>query len=264
LNHENHEPYERSSRPGFVVFVAVVVWFSGCGSVNAQEWFPRFDIGLDGQYVTSGDPRFNWIFDLDGQLDVVDADRFRTIFIVNYEAIAGEQFRRFDVNQGNYMLEGAWLFRVAGLELGPVWHHVSRHLSDRPKRFAIDWNMIALRAQDVHASGPLDLSWRADARATVTNAFVDYVWEVEAGGGISYRLAPRFAITARTNLRVTGVDDTRARASQFAGLAEAGVRMEGRAAAAELFIGAERRVDPYPIEFGAASWFLAGLRLTSQ
>ncbi len=41
-------------------------------------------------------------------------------------------------------------------------------------------------------------------------------------------------------------------------------RERGEAAAAELFIGAERRVDPYPLEFGTASWFLAGLRVTSR
>jgi hypothetical protein len=248
----------------FVYFVAFVVWFSASGSANAQEWFPRFDVHFDGQYVTSGDPRFNWIFDLGGDLDVIDADEYRAVFMVNYEAIAGEQFRRFDVNQGNYTLEGALLFRVAGIELGPVWHHVSRHLSDRPKRFPIDWNMISMRAQDAYTSGSFDMSWRADARATVTNAFVDYVWEVETESGLGYRLTPRFGVTARTNWRVVGVDDSAPRGSQLEGRVEAAVRMRGQAAAAELFIGAERRIDPYPIEFGTASWFLAGLRLSSR
>jgi hypothetical protein len=152
------------------VIVAVVLCAS---TAEAQDWFPRFDFHLDGEYATIGDPRFNWIFDFGGDLDVVSGDSVRAVFLANYEAIAGEQFRRFDVNQGNYVLEGALLFRVAGIEVGPVWHHVSRHLSDRPKRFPIDWNMIAIRARGDRGLGRMDLSWRVDGRATVTNAFVD-------------------------------------------------------------------------------------------
>lgn len=231
---------------------------------EAQELFPRFDFHLDAEYVASGDPRFNWFFDFGGDVDVVRSDTVRALFIANYEAIAGEQFRRFDVNQGNYMLEGAILFRVAGVELGPVWHHMSRHLSDRPKRFPIDWNMISVRVRDAHTRGRLDMSWRADVRATVTNAFVDYSWEFETQGGLGYQLTPRFDVTARNTWRVVGVDGSRGRGTQLEGRIEAGVRMRGTAAAAELYIGAERRIDPYPIEFATASWLLAGLRLTSR
>ena len=233
-------------------------------TAEAEELFPRFAFHLDGEYVTSGDSRFNWIFNLGGELEVVDTGRARAMFIADYEAIAGEQFRRFDVNQGNYLLEGALLFRVAGLEVGPVWHHVSRHLSDRPKRFPIDWNMLALRVRDERTAGRLDLTWRADLRATVTNAFVDYKWEVEGGGTLAYLLTPRFGFTAASDLRLVGVDSTRDRGAQVGGRVEAGVRMHGRSAAAELFIGAERRIDPYPTEFATTSWFLAGLRLSSR
>jgi hypothetical protein len=233
-------------------------------TAEAQEWFPRFDFHLDAEYVTSGDSRFNWLFDFGADLDVVHGDRVRAQFIANYEAVAGEQFRRFDVNQGNYMLEGALLFRVAGVEIGPVWHHVSRHLSDRPKRFPIDWNMISLRVRDAHTRGRLDMAWRADARATVTHAFVDYSWELETQAGLGYQLTPRFVVTAANTWRVVGVDGTRGRGTQLEGRVEVGVRMQGRAAAAELFTGVERRIDPYPIEFGTASWLLAGLRLSSR
>lgn len=243
------------------VLVAVLV---SAAPLQGQELLPRFDFHLDAQYVTSGDPRFNWIFDFGGDVDIARTDRVRAIFLANYEAIAGEQFRRFDVNQSNYVLEGALLFRVAGLELGPVWHHVSRHLSDRPKRFPIDWNMISVRVRGDHRSERLGREWRADARATVTNAFVDYQWEVEAHGSLSYRMTPLLALTSASTWRVIGVDDTRGRGSQVEGRIEAGLRLKGRVAAAELFVGAERRVDPYPIEFSTANWFLAGLRLSSM
>ena len=238
-------------------------WFGGNG-VAAQELFPRFDFHLDSQYVTSADPRFNWIFDFGGDLDVVRAGRARATFVAEYEAIAGEQFRRFDVNQGNYLLEGSLLFRAGDVELGPVWHHVSRHLSDRAKRFPIDWNMLAFRVQGDSRVAGFDAAWRADARITVTNAFVDYDWEAEGEAELDHPLSRRFAFMASSTVRVVGVDGTRDRGTQVEGRIEAGVRLAGRAAAAELFVGAERRLDPYPIEFGTGSWLLAGLRLTGR
>ena len=39
---------------------------------------------------------------------------------------------------------------------------------------------------------------------------------------------------------------------------------EGRAGAIELFVAGERRIDPYPVEFGVAQWFTAGFRLLSS
>jgi hypothetical protein len=241
-----------------------VVAMTLSGQAEAQELFPRFDVHVDGQYVTSDDPRFNWIFHFGGEIDLVRAGNATATFVAGYEAIAGEQFRRFDVNQGNYLLEGQLLFGVWGAEIGPVWHHVSRHLSDRLKRFPIDWNMIAIRAKNDHVVGGVALAWQADVRATVTNAYVDYDWEAEAGGTIGYRLSPRLVWTGAGSWRLVGVDGSRDRGSQVAGRLESALRLEGRAVAAEVFIGVERRIDPYPIEFGTASWFLAGLRLSSR
>jgi len=243
----------------FVIFVIVVL----SPPAHAQELFTRFDFHLDGQYLTSDDPRFNWAFDLGGDLDVVDWQHGRAYFRINYEALAGEEFRRFDVNQGNYLLEGGALLRVHGLEVGPVWHHISRHLSDRPKRFPIDWNMIAARVGGTWQPPAAAITFEVDARKTVTNIFVDYDWELEATTKMVKPLTPRWGVTAAGNFRLVGVDGSRERGNQFGGRAEAGVRLSGRVASAELFGAVERRIDPYALEFATASWFLAGLRLTS-
>ena len=237
---------------------------AGAAPATAQEWFPGFDFHLDSQYVTSGDPRFNWMFDFGGDLEVLRAAGARALLVANFEAIAGEQFRRFDVNQGNYLIEGAVLFRAGGVEFGPVWHHVSRHLSDRPKRTPIDWNMLALRARAERALGRAEIAGRIDGRATVTSSFVDYDWEVEGFADGAYRLSSRFVLVGRGTARVVGVDGSRARGTQTGGGVEAGVRFDGTGAAAEVFAGVERRIDPYPLEFGRHTWFLAGLRLSSR
>jgi hypothetical protein len=186
------------------------------------------------------------------------------MFRANFEAMAGEEFRRFDVNQGNYLLEGSTSMRWRRVELAAVWHHISRHMSDRPKRFAIDWNQIAGRVLANWTAGAASASWETDVRATVTKAYVDYAWEVESTARVGTPISARYAAVGTGNLRVVGVDRSRGRGTQVAGRVEGGVRLNGRAGAAELFAGVERRLDPYQLEFGTSSWFLAGFRLTSM
>ena len=244
--------------------VVRVVWFVSLvmpAAAEAQDVLSRFELQLEGAYLVSDDPRFNWVFDFGAELDAVDWGGGRATFAAGYEAIAGQEFRRFDVNQGNYLLEGILAFRAGAFEIGPVWHHVSRHLSDRPKRFPIDWNMIALRAAGRPRAGGLALAWHADARRTVTRAFVDYDWELEAAASAVGRLGGRWSAAAAASLRAVGVDGSRERGAQWGGRVEGGVRLGGRVAAGELFVAVERRVDPYPAEFGTARWLTAGLRL---
>jgi hypothetical protein len=145
-----------------------------------------------------------------------------------------------------------------------VWHHVSRHLSDRPKRFPVDWNMLAGRVRGEMDGDALRAVWQGDARLTITRAFVDYDWDVEGRTDLAYRLAPRWWLTGQGSVRVAGVDGSRGRGTQIGGRGEFAIRLDGTHGAAELFAGAERRIDPYPVEFGTGSWFLAGLRLLSR
>ena len=229
----------------------------------AQDLFPRLDFRFDGQYLTSSDPRFNWSFNFGADTDVVDYGRGRATFRANYEAIAGEEFRRFDVNQGNYLLEGGLSLRLEPVEIALVWHHISRHVSDRSKRFPIDWNQLAGRVLANLVVDGTTVVWETDARATVTNAYVDYRWELESTARLRRPLSTRYMAVGSVNLRVVGVDGSRDRGTQVGGRIEGGVRLNGRAAAAELFAGLERRIDPYQMEFGTSSWFLAGFRLTS-
>ena len=251
----------------FVPFVRVltVVCVVPLGTpAEAQEILPRFDLRLQGEYLVIDDSRFNWDFDFGAEVDAIDWGSGRATFVAAYEAIAGEEFRRFDVNQGNYLLEAAIGFRTRGVEIGPVWHHVSRHLSDRPKRFPIDWNMIALRARSTRSGAGAHLAWQVDARRTVRRSFVDYDWELEGGAAARRPVAARWAATAAASLRVAGVDGSRDRGTQWGGRLEAGVRLQGRAGSGELFLAVERRIDPYPAEFGTARFVTSGLRLRSR
>ena len=101
------------------------------------EFLPRYDFHLvrRRRSPSDDDPRFSWDTHFGGDFDFVDYVAGRATFVADYEAVLGSEFRPFDPNQGNYTLEAFVVgARRASTEVAGVFHHVSRHLSDRPKR----------------------------------------------------------------------------------------------------------------------------------
>jgi hypothetical protein len=233
-------------------------------SEHAIEFLPRTLFHLSAQHLSSDDERFVWDANFGGELDLVDYGLGRATFVANYEAVLGEQFRNFDPNQGNYTLEGSSSVRVGRLEIAGVFHHVSRHLSDRPKRFPIDWNMVGGRVSTTATAGITHMDARVDYRRVILHTYVDYQWELNAALQNVHAFRPRVAAISGATLQVLGVDGTRGRGTQTGARGEGGVRFSGRAGSVELFIAAERRIDPYPLEFAVDSWVTAGFRLLSR
>ncbi len=231
---------------------------------TAQTFLPRYAFHLDAEHLASDDVRFSWDADLGGDLDILDYGVGRATFLANYQVVVGNQFRRFDANQGNYVLEGALSARARRIELATVFHHVSRHLSDRAKRQAVDWNMLGARVTSAGTAGRLTLRGQLDARGVLEKASVDYRWEITGAVGTDYEIRPHVMLVAASDLRLLGTDGTRDRGTQVGGRGEAGIRLDGAAGAVELFVAAERRVDPYPTEFYTDTWVTAGFRLRSR
>lgn len=251
-----------------VLLALAVVAYTAAGAVPAFaqtiQFVPRYDFHLNAQHL-SGDQRlYQWDADFGGEIDVVDYDLGRFTFWANYNVVMGNEIRIFDPNQGNYILAGSSSVRVRGLELAGVFYHQSRHLGDRPKQPAVAWNMMGVRL--IHAGEAGRAEWRVstDVRGVVQHAFVDYRWEVDTNARAQFALRPRIALVASGGVRVLGVSESSDRGTQTGFLSDAGVRFEGEAGAVELFLGAERRIDPYPVEFGTATWFRAGFRLLSR
>jgi hypothetical protein len=215
------------------------------------------------EHLVSEDPRFVWDANFGGELDMLEYGSGRATFVANYQTILGSEFRAFDPNQGNYILEGSISRRAGALEAAAVFHHVSRHLSDRPKRFPVDWNMIGGRIAGSATRGPTTLRGRADIRGVIQSSYVDYRWELASEVAARVALRPGVALVSRGGLRIVGVDGSRDRGTQYGYRGEGGVRLDGRGAGLELFIAAERRVDPYQLEFSTASWMTVGFRISS-
>jgi hypothetical protein len=227
------------------------------------EFFSRFDFRVSLEHLVSDERRYVWDANFGGDLDMIDYGLGRATFVANYQTILGNEFREFDPNQGNYILEGSASARMGPLEAAGVFHHVSRHLSDRPKRFPVDWNMIGGRVSGSATRGRAALRGRVDLRGVVQNTYVDYRWEAESEVAVRVALRPRVALVSAGGMRVVGVDGSRDRGTQYGYRGEGGVRLEGRGAALELFIAGERRIDPFQLEFSTVTWMTAGFRISS-
>ncbi len=212
----------------------------------------------------SDDPRFRWDTMFGGDLDLVDFTRGRLTFAAAYEAVLGEELQKFDPNQGNYLLEGALSGRFRPFEAWLVFHHVSRHLGDREKNEPVDWNMVGGRVSRSFLVDGTYLETRVDLRGVIQKSFVDYDWEFDTWARADRLFRPSAGVFAGGGVRYVGVDGSAGRGNQTGYLAEGGLRYEGAGAAVELYAGVERRIDPYPLEFSTATWFIAGFRLLSR
>ena len=246
--------------------LALVLLLGGVHSAAAQgvQFFPRFDFHLSAEHLSHDDPRFVWDANFGGEADIVDYGRGRITFETNYQVVLGEEFKQFDPNQGNYVLAGAASLRLRGVTVAGVFYHQSRHLADRFNRQVVDWNMVGSRVTGETTIGPWSLDGQADLRGTIRKFFVDYTWELDSRLHARRPLAARVAAIATGGVRVVGVDGTRNRGTQYGARGEGGFRFQGEGGAAlDLYVTAERRIDPYPLESFTTHWVGAGFRLAS-
>lgn len=229
------------------------------------DFFTRYDFHLSAARLNIDDPRFVWDTHFGGDLDVVDYVTGRLSMLVDYEAVLGDQFRVFDPNQGNYTLEASASVRAAGTEIAGVFHHVSRHLGDRPKRFPIAWNVLGARVMRRVDLDGTTADITVGGGRLVQHSTVDYTWTGSLDLLIRRPINQRIGVFARGTGEMFGTDpllSTRGRLT--GGKAEGGVRINGRAGALELFAGYQRRIDADPIDFQHRDWALAGFRLLSK
>jgi hypothetical protein len=111
------------------------------------------------RYVPADDDQA-WTGWIGAGADLLRAGRVTVELTADVETIIGRERRTFDANQANYHLAGAARIGVGRYEVAPFFHHVSRHVVDRPKTQAVDWNVLGARA-----TAPLP-AWSRSAWAT--------------------------------------------------------------------------------------------------
>jgi hypothetical protein len=231
----------------------------------SPAFLPRYDFALSGVALSGDDPRYSWDAHFGGDLDLVDYGVGRAAVLADYEAVLGSEFQPFDPNQGNYRLETSSSVRAGRVEVAGVFHHVSRHLGDRPKRGAVAWNVFGARVQGGAHSETTRFDLQGFAGRVIQHSFVDYAWAADLQLQARRRVNGRVEVFGRGRGEAFGVDRAVAgRDNQTGGLVEGGLRLNGEAGAIELFAGYEKRVDAYPIERVAQRWLFAGFRLVGK
>ena len=245
-------------------FLVLLICPSSVLAQSTIQFFPRTDFLMDAEHISSDNILFVWDANFGGDMDFFDWNGVRASFLANYEVVLDNELRNFAPNQGNYILEPSLSARVRGVDVTAQFHHVSRHMADLTKIPAIDWNMVGGRVRKAWTQGAWALDAQGDVRRIIKKSFVDYNWEVE--GQIRARYAWRSGVgfTSHVTWHTLTVDGSRDRGTQTGARAEGGVRLQGSGGAVELFLAAERKVDPYPLEFSTENWLTAGFRFTSN
>lgn len=239
---------------------------SPAASPSTPEFLSHYNFHVSADALcTSDDERFSWQAHFGGDVDLVDYVKGRANVLIDYEAVLGNEFRKFDPNQGNYTLDGSASVRAGGTEFAGVFHHVSRHFGDRPKRFAIAWNVLGVRALRRLATDAASLDLQATAGRVVQHSQVDYRWTGLVDVLARRSLTPVVGLFVHGFGELVSVDPSVAgRGTQRGGRFDGGLRFNGRAGALEVFAGVERRIDADPLDRQPLRWALVGFRFVSR
>jgi hypothetical protein len=241
---------------------------------ETPEFLPRFDFHLTIDRLLRSqtpqqqlvDQRFSWDSHYGGSFDLVDYVVGRATVTADYQAVMGREFRPFDPNQANYVLEASLSGRSSDrTEVAVIFHHVSRHISDRPKPFAVAWNLLGGRYLHHAENGRTTFDVAIDGGRVVQRSFVDYSWL--AGGQFQVRrpVNAHAGMFLHAEGQLFLVDKSEVGRSRQAGARiEAGIRLNGRGGVMEIFAGYERRPDAHPLDRLPQRWGLVGLRLLSR
>ena len=188
---------------------------------------------------------------------------------MDYEAVLGNELRPFDPNQGNYILELSTSYRIKRTEVAAIFHHVSRHLSDRPKVIPVAWNILGVRLLREATRGNTTIDVVADFGRTTQKVNVDYRWSGNVDLVVRHRFHRHAAVFAGGSGHLMSVIPSpglpeRQRHTQTGGVVEGGLRFIGEAGVGELFVGYEHRFDAYPLGFAPERWFMVGFRVVRR
>ena len=232
---------------------------------SSPEFMTRFDFEIVANALSGDDPHFSWDTHWAGNFDFVDYVYGRLTFEADYQAILGDEFRPFDPYQGNYDLSVAASYRRATNEYALMFRHVSRHLSDRPKRDPVAMNAWIVRMLKRIERRGATIDVTGNIGPVVARAWLDYTWLGNVDVMVRRPITPVVGFYARGFGETYGVDETVAgRGQQWGCRIESGVRLGGRGGALDLFGGFERMIDADPLHRVTRPWALAGIRLTGM
>jgi hypothetical protein len=231
-------------------------------SGQAADFLPASSLHLEAARYAPVERDLNWTATMGGGADLVDFGGLRGYIVGEVETIIGSTRRAFDATQANYHLETGARRRVGRVVVNPFFHHVSRHLSDREKAPAVDWNMLGVRAETTLGE-VRRVHVLASVGHTTLASLVGYRWEIIGAGDVELLRRERFAAYGAGDARLVTIhpDPALVRGSFVDWRVEGGLRFPRGPRVLETFAAFERRNDVFLLVPGARDRALFGLRI---
>jgi hypothetical protein len=230
--------------PGRFSLLAAVVALVPMTSA-AADFLPAVSLHLEAARYAPVETDLHWTTTIGGGADVFAIGGFRAYIVGDVETIIGSTRRAFDATQANYHLELGGRWRLGGVIVNPFFHHVSRHLSDREKAPAVDWNMLGVRAETRLSLGGRRAEVGGSVGHTTLASLVGYRWELAGHGDVELLRRGRTAGYGAARARLVTVDpEPELPRGDFLDWAvEGGFRFRSEHRVFEAFAAYERRND---------------------
>ena len=260
--HANQDTRTRAPRSSRALATLALAGLLVGPSAEAADFLPAVSLHLEAARYEPVETDLHWTGTMGGGADLVALGGVRGYIVGEAETIIGNTRRAFDATQANYHLETGARWHAGRIVVNPFFHHVSRHLSDRQKAPAVDWNMLGVRAEttlgEAHRAHLL-----ASLGHTTLASLVGYRWEVIAHGDVELLRREHFAGYGAAGARLVTIhpDPALVRGDFLDWTVEGGLRFARGPRVLETFVAYERRNDVFLLVPGARDRALFGLRI---
>jgi hypothetical protein len=247
---------------GAVLLAAALPLLAGPDRASADTVFlPEAFARLKAARYVPADDDQAWTGWIGGGADLLRVGRTTLEFTADVETIIGRERRTFDANQANYHLAGAARVAAGRYEVAPFFHHVSRHVVDRPKAQAVDWNMVGVRVTAPLPDGRGRVT--VGVGHTIQVSLVGYGWELTGRGDVDLVKRPFGEVYAALDVRRVTADSVPAfpRGSFTDVAVEGGLRWRSGPRSLDTFAAFERRHDVFVEAPGVRDRLLLGFRI---
>jgi len=249
----------RIAAPAFLLAV-----LTGVPAIADTVLLPDVSVHLVAAHYAPVDTDFRWVGWIGGGAGLVEVGGVTAYFTADVETIIGNARRTFDANQANYHLEvGARRRFGERHEAAVVFHHVSRHVVDRVKVEAVDWNLLGVRVSG-DRSGRIPLAYTASLGHTTLASLVGYRWEAAGRLDATIVTGEKAEAYVAGEARYVTVQrsDAFPRGNFLDRSAEGGVRWRRGGRRLETFAAWQRRNDVFIQRPGTWSRALFGFRIS--
>ncbi len=228
------------------LFLSLVGALQAPASDERTKLLPFLGLNLEGaRYAPAGD-EFAWVGRIGARADLVQRGRWSAYFNPDVETILGHRVRSFEAVQANYSLEIGLHRAMSRGRISPFFHHASRHVQDRDKVQAVDWNFLGARfawpwPERFNRGG----GWSASLGVATLSSGVEYNFEARLTADIDLLRKGNSGFYLLVDVRHVGAEPTTGfPRDQLTDLrAEAGWKQSQEASHLAFFVAYERRGD---------------------